>query len=145
MAPSLHSFWIGVISSFFSSSILGTYQSGEFIFQYPIFLPFHTVHGVLKARILKWFAIPFSSGGMSWWWPDAGLEALSVAVHAWDLLKEVTIVFITSTIVWPQANSREGTQLHLSTENWIKGLLSMVPAIRTRPNFPLSQPTITGN
>ena len=26
------------------------------------FLPFHTVHGVLKARILKWFAIPFSSG-----------------------------------------------------------------------------------
>ena len=22
---------------------------------------FHTVHGVLKARILKWFAIPFSS------------------------------------------------------------------------------------
>ena len=24
--------------------------------------PFHTVHGVLKARKLKWFAIPFSSG-----------------------------------------------------------------------------------
>ena len=30
--------------------------------QCPIFLPFHAVHGVLKARILKWFAIPFSSG-----------------------------------------------------------------------------------
>ena len=30
----------------------------EFIFQHPIFLPFHTVHGILKARILKWFAIP---------------------------------------------------------------------------------------
>ena len=44
----------------FSSSIMGTYQPGEFIFQYPIILPFHTVHGVLKARILKWFAIPFS-------------------------------------------------------------------------------------
>ena len=26
-----------------------------------IFLLFHTVHGVLKAIILKWFAIPFSS------------------------------------------------------------------------------------
>ena len=26
------------------------------------FLPFHAVHGVLKARILKWFPIPFSSG-----------------------------------------------------------------------------------
>ena len=25
-------------------------------------LLFHTVHGVLRARILKWFAIPFSSG-----------------------------------------------------------------------------------
>ena len=25
-------------------------------------MPFNTVHGVLKARILKWFAIPFSSG-----------------------------------------------------------------------------------
>ena len=23
---------------------------------------FHSVHGVLKARILKWFAIPFTSG-----------------------------------------------------------------------------------
>ena len=41
-----------------SSSILGTYRPGEFIFQCPIFLPFHTVHGVLKARILKWFAFP---------------------------------------------------------------------------------------
>ena len=52
----------GVISSLISSSILGTYQPREFIFQCPIFLPFHTIHGVLKARILKWFAIPFSSG-----------------------------------------------------------------------------------
>ena len=51
----------GVISPLISSSILGTYQPGEFILQYPILLPFHTVHGVLKARILKWFAIPFSS------------------------------------------------------------------------------------
>ena len=45
-----------------TSSTLGTYWPGEFLFQYPIILPFHTVHGVLKARILKWFAIPLSSG-----------------------------------------------------------------------------------
>ena len=51
-----------VISPLISCSILGTYRPGEFHFQYPIILPFHTVHGVLKARILKWFAIPFSSG-----------------------------------------------------------------------------------
>ena len=59
----LHPFVLsGLISPLISSSILGTYRHGEFIFQCPIFLPFHTVHGVLKARILKWFAIPFSSG-----------------------------------------------------------------------------------
>ena len=34
-----------------------TYWPGKFIFQCPIFLPFHTVHGVLKARKLNWFAI----------------------------------------------------------------------------------------
>ena len=48
----------GVISPLFSSSILGTYWPGKFIFQCNIFLPFHTVHGVLMAKILKWFAIP---------------------------------------------------------------------------------------
>ena len=59
----LHPFILsGVTSPLISSSILGTYQPGEYLFQYPIILPFHTVHGVLKARILKWFDIPFSSG-----------------------------------------------------------------------------------
>ena len=59
----LHFFILsGIISPLISSSILGTYRPGKFIFQCPIFLPFHTVHGVLKAGILKWFAIPFSSG-----------------------------------------------------------------------------------
>ena len=59
----LHLFILsGAISPLISSSILGTYWPGEFLFQYPIILPFHTVHGVLKAGILKWFAIPFSSG-----------------------------------------------------------------------------------
>ena len=52
----------GVISPLFSSSLLGTYRPGDFIFQCPIFLPFHIVHGVLKARMQKWFAIPSSSG-----------------------------------------------------------------------------------
>ena len=37
----------GVISPLISSSTLGTYQPGEFIFQCPIFLSFHTVHWVL--------------------------------------------------------------------------------------------------
>ena len=59
----LHFFILsGVISPVIPSSILGTYKPGEFIFQCPIFLPFHTVHGALKARILKWLVSPFSSG-----------------------------------------------------------------------------------
>ena len=56
-----------------SSSIRGTYQPGKFIFQCSIFLPFHTIHGVLKARILKWFSIPFSS---AWKW-KAKVKSLS--------------------------------------------------------------------
>ena len=42
--------------------MLGTYQPGEFIFLRHILLLFYTVHEVLKERILKWFAILFSSG-----------------------------------------------------------------------------------
>ena len=59
----LHPFILsGIISPLISSSILGTYRPKEFPFQYSIILPFPTVHGVLKARILKWFAIPFCNG-----------------------------------------------------------------------------------
>ena len=62
-----------------------------------------------------------------------------MAVHAWDLSKEVAIIFVTSTIVWSQINNRKRTQLHPLTENWIKDLLSMALPVTTRPNFPLSQ------
>ena len=59
LAQPLHSFWS--CSLLFSSRILGTYRLGKFILQCHIFLPFHTVHRILKARTLKWSAIPFSS------------------------------------------------------------------------------------
>ena len=52
----------GVISPLFSSSILGIYPVGSSSFSVTSFLPFHTVHGVLKVRILKWIAISFSRG-----------------------------------------------------------------------------------
>ena len=86
-----------------------------------------------------------SGRGVGQWRPAAGLGALSIAVHAWDLLKEVAIIFITSTIVWPQLNSREETQIHPSTENWIKDLVSMALPIRTRPSFPHSQSLPSGS
>ena len=47
----LHPFILSaVISPLISSSILGTYRPGELLFQYPIILPFHTVHGVLNTK-----------------------------------------------------------------------------------------------
>ena len=69
----------------------------------------------------------------------AGSGALSAAVSAWGVLKEVTIVFIISTIVWPQVNNREGTQ-KIGLD-----LLSMASPIRTRRSFPLSQSLPSGS
>ena len=42
-------------------------------------------------------------------WPAAGSVALSVVLPACDLLKEVAIIFITSTIVRPQVKQQEPT------------------------------------
>ena len=84
-------------------------------------------------------------GGMGWQWPASESGALSVAMPPGNLLREVTIIFITSTIVWPQVNRREGTQLHPSTENWIKYLLSVAPPIRRRPSYPFSQSIPSGS
>ena len=47
----LHPFILsGVISPLISSSILGTSWPGEFLFQCPIILPFHTVHEILRQK-----------------------------------------------------------------------------------------------
>ena len=70
-----------------------------------------------------------------------GTECSSACIR---LLKEVAIIFITSTIVCPKVNNREGTQPHPSTENWIKDLLSMSLPIR-RPSFPFSQSCPSGS
>ena len=51
------------------------------------------------ALIFSCECLGVSGGGVDQGWPAAGLGAWSVAVHAWDLLREVTIIFITSTIV----------------------------------------------
>ena len=44
---------------------------------------------------------------MGYLWPAAESVALSEAVHAQDLFKEIAIIFITSTIVWSQVK-KEG-------------------------------------
>ena len=45
---------------------------------------------------------------VSWKRLAAESGELSVAVHAWDHLKEVDIIFITSTIVLPQVKQHRG-------------------------------------
>ena len=101
LAQPLHFSW--TISVLFHSSILDTYWPSGVIFQCPIFLPFHTVHGALKARILKWFAIPFSSGpafvrtlhhAPSW-------VALHGMAHSFiELHKNVIPVIILAHFLW---------------------------------------------
>ena len=56
-------------------------------------------------------------GGIGQGWPAAGLGAVSVTVHSWDLLKEVSIIFITSTIVEISLEySLEGLMLKLKLQ-----------------------------
>ena len=60
LAPSLHLFW-----SYFSTDLqwhIGHLLTREFHLSVSYRFAFHPVHGVLKARILMWFAIAFSSG-----------------------------------------------------------------------------------
>ena len=88
-------FWILSFKPAFSLSSFTfikrlTYWPGEFIFQCPIFLPFHTVHGVLKAGILKWmFAIPLD------WQVDHVLSDLSTMTRpSWVALHGMAYSFI---------------------------------------------------
>ena len=66
-------------------------------------------------------------------------------MHAWDILKEVTIILIIYTIIWPQVKQQGVTQPGPSIEDWIKDLLSMALLIRTKHSFPLSQSLPSGN
>ena len=53
-------------------------------------------------------SIQESGGGVGQRWPAAGSGTLSPTVCAWDLLKEVATIFITSTIVWSQVKQEGG-------------------------------------
>ena len=76
----------------------------EFLFQYPIILPFHTVHVVLKARILKWLAIPFSSGPRSVRPLHHDLPIFGWPHRAWlsfiELDKAVVRVIRSASVLW---------------------------------------------
>ena len=61
LLPSLWDYWEFLLSS---PVALDTFRPGGLIFWCHIFLVFYTVHEVLTASTLGWFAIPSSSG--SW-------------------------------------------------------------------------------
>ena len=65
---------------------------------------------------------------MGQWWPAAGLGALSVAVHAWDLLKQVTVTFITSTGVWGFPGGSE-----VKASAWNAGDPGLIPGLGRSP------------
>ena len=48
------------------------------------------------------------SGGVGQQGPAPWSGALSVAVLAWDFLKEIVIILITSTLVWSQVKQQGG-------------------------------------
>ena len=60
LAQPLHFFW-SYFSILLQQHLVYLLTWGVHL-QCNIFLPFCTIHGVLKARILKWSAIPFQSG-----------------------------------------------------------------------------------
>ena len=82
---------------------MGTYQPGKFISQCPIFLPFHIVHGIVKARILKWIAIPYSSRPhfvRTLHYDPTILEALHSMAHSFTELDKA-VVHVISLVSFP--------------------------------------------
>ena len=98
LGHTFHSFW--ATSLLFSSSILATYCPVDFIFQFHTFLSFHIVHGVLKTRMLKWFAIPFSSGQHFVRTPHhPSWVALHGMPHSFTELDK-TVIHVISLVFW---------------------------------------------
>ena len=74
---------------------------------------------------------------MGHWQPVEGSGALSAAVFAWDLLKEVTIIFITSTIVSLLQVKQQGsnTALPISRKLDLR-FTEYGPAYQNKTQFP---------
>ena len=74
------------------------------------------------ASLTQWTWVWVNSG--NWWWTrrPGMLQSMGSQRVRQDWATELdwTIIFFASTIVWPQVNKREGTQLHPSTENGLK-------------------------
>ena len=93
----------------------------------PVSGSFHTVHGVLKARILKWFAIPFSS--------EPHFVRTLPMVH---LLK--TIIFPVVMYGWESWTIKTAEPWRLDAfELWCWRRLLRAPWTARRSNLPISK------
>ena len=105
----------------------------------PIFLPFNSVHGVFKARILKHFAIPFSSGphfvrtlhydlsilgGPTWCASQFHWVRQSCGPCDQIGWFSVVVVFSLSALWWRRVR---GLLKLPDGRNWPKGKLGLVP------------------
>ena len=129
----------GAISLLFSSSVLGTYWPGEFIFQCHL-LSFHTVHEVLKAVMLKWFVpspvdhvlLEHSTVIHLSWVALHGMAQFHWVRQGCDPCDQfgyfsVIVVFILSAFWWMRIR---GLWLLPDGRNWLWGIPSLALIVR---------------
>ena len=69
-------------------------------------------------------------------WPASGSEVLTAAVPPWDLLKEVAIIFLTSTMVWLQVKQQERNTAPLIIRKLDSRFTAHGPAHQNKTQFP---------
>ena len=138
LAPSLHSFW-----SYFSTDLqehIGHLWPGEFLFQCPIILPSHTVHGALKARMLEWFALPspvdhilsdLSTMTQPSWLSVTELDAAVILGSDWLVSVMMVLVCLPS-----DALSQHLPSYLVSLTSDVGYLFTAAPAKRSRCSLP---------
>ena len=100
-----------------------------------------SVHGIFQARILEWVAISFPRGASR---PRDRTRVSCIVGRCftiWATREAPGKAHKGKMIAEPQVNIREGTQLHPSTENWIKDLLSG-PLSQSLPSGSFHKPLI---
>ena len=86
-----------------------------------------------------------SDRGVGHWWPAAGLGVLSARVCAWNLLKQVAMIFITSTIVWLLVKQQGGNTAPPINRKLDSRFTKYGPAHQKKTQFPLSQSLPSGS
>ena len=121
----LHLFILSrVISQLISTIILGTYRPGEFLFQYPIILPLHTVYGVLKVKntevvchsLLQW-RVPEKHLFLLYWL----CQSIWLCGKLWKILKEMGIpVHLTCLLSNLYAGQQTTVRTGHGTTDWFQ-------------------------